>query len=234
MLPNRGLSDARRMLQRAGKRREKRTAAVHPIRLWGMDASGRPFIEAASTVNVSRKGSLLKDVPAKLAVGDVVGLTSGEQKAKFRVVWVGQAGTSEADHVGLQSLDFGKDIWDLPPVADGVDTYIRPPQRENRLLARLKCSLSGEVSSDSAAARVWVSIRDLSLGGCYVGMTLPFPLEAKLRMAVWLDDETKILADGIVISSHPGYGMGIKFLALPHKGLDAIERFLKLSSQFEK
>jgi hypothetical protein len=121
-----------------------------------MDASGRPFIEAASTVNVSRKGSLLKDVPAKLAVGDVVGLTSGEQKGKFRVVWVGQAGTSEASHVGLQSLEFGKDIWDLSQLADGVDTYTRPPQHEHRLLTRLKCSLSAEVDSHSATERAWV------------------------------------------------------------------------------
>jgi hypothetical protein len=195
-----------------------------------MDASGRPFIEAASTVNVSRKGSLLKDVPAKLAVGDVVGLTSGEQKGQFRVVWVGQAGTPDASHVGLQSLEFGKDIWDLKNVTDGVDTYTHPPQRENRLLTRLKCSLSAEVSSDGAAGRAWVSIRDLSLGGCYVGMTLPFPLEAKVRITLWLDDETKILADGIVISSHPGFGMGIKFLTLPNKSLAALERFVKLSS----
>jgi hypothetical protein len=219
------------MVQRPGKRREKRIAAVHPIRLWGMDASGRPFIEAASTVNVSRKGSLLKDVPATLAVGDVVGITSGEQKGKFRVMWVGQAGTSEASHVGLKSLEFGKDIWDLKDLADGFDTYTHPPQRENRLLTRLKCSLSAEVSSVSAAGRTWVSIRDLSLGGCYVGMTLPFPLESKVRIALWLDDETKILADGIVISSHPGFGMGIKFLTLPNTSLDALERFLELSSK---
>jgi hypothetical protein len=56
-------------------------------------------------------------------------------------------------------------------------------------------------------------------------------LEAKVRIVLWLDDETKILADGIVISSHPGFGMGIKFLTLPNTSLDALERFLELSSK---
>ena len=56
----------------AGKRNARRIAAVCPIRLWGMDAAGKPFIEAATTVNVSYTGVLLKDVPAKLSVGDTI------------------------------------------------------------------------------------------------------------------------------------------------------------------
>ena len=56
----------------AGKHNARRIAAVCPIRLWGMDAGGKPFIEAATTVNVSYTGVLLKDVPAKLSVGDTI------------------------------------------------------------------------------------------------------------------------------------------------------------------
>jgi hypothetical protein len=218
------------MPRHVGKRREKRMATVHPIRLWGMDSRGRPFIEAASTLDVSGKGARLKDVKAKLAVGDVVGLSSGGQKGRFRVVWVGQAGTSEASHVGLQSLEFKKHLWDLKLPDGSFDTYTLPPRREHRLLTRLKCSLSVEVRSDGADKQVWAFIKNISMGGCYVAMTPPLPVKAKLRIAMWLDDETKIWADGIVISSHPGSGMGIKFLALSRKNLDALEQFLKLSS----
>src|SRR6202035_5760644 len=85
LVPQQGLSEARCMPRHVGKRREKRMAALHPIRLWGMDAKGRPFIEAASTLDVSGKGARLKDVQAKLAVGDIVGLSSGGQKGRFRV-----------------------------------------------------------------------------------------------------------------------------------------------------
>jgi hypothetical protein len=195
-----------------------------------MDAKGRPFIEAASTLDVSGKGARVKDVHAKLAVGDVVGLSSGGQKGRFRVVWVGQAGTPEASHVGLQSLEFKKHLWDLKLPDGSFDTYTRPPQREHRLLTRLKCSLSVEVRSDGGDKQVWAFIKNISMGGCYVAMATPLPVKAKLRIALWLDDETKIWADGIVISSHQASGMGIKFLALSRKNLDALEQFLKLSS----
>jgi hypothetical protein len=239
-----------------GKRRDKRTAAVFPIRLWGMDANGRPFIEAATTLNVSRRGvllrdvpaksvgeallrdvpgrlaggALLRDVPAKLAVGAVIGLTYKQQKYKFRVIWVGKTGTSDAANVGLQSLEFGEWIWDVKLPVDDIDIYSRPPESEHRLLKRVRCSLSAEVS-DGSARRALVFLRDLSAGGCYATMEQPLPLGTKVSVAMWLDDETKIWVDGIVISSHPGEGVGIKFLDLARKNTNALERFLELSSE---
>ena len=191
-----------------------------------MDASGRPFIEAASTVNVSKKGVLVKDVPGQLAIGDIVGLSFGKQKGKFRVMWVGQPDTDEAGHVGLQSLDARAPLWEVNLPDTTIDTYIRPPEHERRRLMRLKCSLSAEVRGTSEAAQVWVSIRDLSRGGCYIGMLVPLPVESKLRVAMWLDRQTKIWADGIVISSHPGSGIGVKFLAMSRPHMNALERFL--------
>ena len=220
------------MSSSTGKRREKRIAAVFPIRLWGMDTNGRPFIEAATTLNVSRKGAQIRDVPAKLAVGDVIGLTYNQQKYSFRVIWVEKTGTSEAGNVGLQSLEFRKWIWDVKLPFDDIDIYSRPPEREHRLRARVRCLMSADVS-DHAARRILVFLRDLSTGGCYATMAQPFPLEVKVRVALWLDEETKIWADGIVISRHPGEGMGIKFLDLARKNTEALERFLELSSEPE-
>ncbi len=215
------------MSQGIGKRREKRIAAMFPIRLWGMDACGRPFIEASTTINISRSGVLLRGIPAKLAVGDIVGLTYSEKKYKFRIIWTGGAGTSEAANVGLQSLDSGEWIWDLNLPSDDVDIYSRPPEHEHRLVARVKCFLSVEVCWESGAQRVLAFIRDLSLGGCYVTMASPLRLETRVSIGLWLDDQTKIWADGIVISSHPGAGMGIKFLGRNCQNLEAIERYLE-------
>src|SRR5947208_2155945 len=111
------------MARIAGKRNARRIAAVCPIRLWGMDAGGKPFIEAATTVNVSYTGVLLKDVPAKLSVGDTIALRSGEHKCRFRVVWLGREGTPDAGHLGLQSLDTENPIWDdLNLPAHSIDT----------------------------------------------------------------------------------------------------------------
>jgi hypothetical protein len=61
-------------------------------------------------------------------------------------------------------------------------------------------------------------------------MAQPLALGTKVSAALWLDDETKIWVDGIVISTHPGQGMGIKFLDLARKNANALERFLELLS----
>lgn len=49
--------------------------------------------------------------------------------------------------------------------------------------------------------------RHISLGGCYIAITFPFPVASKVSIAIWLDDRIKIWTDGIVISSDPSTGM---------------------------
>ena len=220
------------MSRALGNRREKRLAAIFPIRLWGMDANGRPFIEASKTVNVSSSGAMLRDIPAKLVVGDVIGLKCNQKKYKFRVIWIGKTGRTDAGNVGLQSLDSGEWIWeDLNLPADNIDIYSRPPESERRLVNRVRCFLSAEAICEGAGLKALVFVRDLSLGGCYVAMTFPFPVEAKVSIAIWLNDQTKIWVDGVVISSHPSTGMGVKFVGLTRPNLEAIERCLKELSE---
>lgn len=215
-----------------GKRKEKRTEAVHPIRLWGMDANGRPFIEAVTTLDVSRTGARLKNARAKIAVGDIVGLKSGEKKCRFEVVWVGKHGTPDEGHVGLRSLEDDARLWDLKSSAakdnaEEIDTYIRPPRRDNRLVERLKCSLSAEVGGTTSAGRTRTFITDISLGGCYISMITPIAVESKITLALWVDKKTKIWVDGIVISSNPGLGMGIKFLNVPRRTVEEMIRLME-------
>lgn len=224
------------MSRNSGSRKEKRIEAVYPIRLWGMDGNGKPFIEAASTLNVSRSGALVKDAPSRLSIGDTVALRSGDRKCRFEVIWLGRSGTLDEGYLGLKSVEDGKTIWD-PKVLDGseeeIDTYIRPPQRENRLLARLKCSLSAEVGSDSSLSRARTFITDISIGGCYVSMPSPCAVESKLTIALWLDDRTKVWIDGIVISHHKGLGMGVKFLNLSRKNFEGLNRMIAQLAQAE-
>ncbi|HEV2699608.1 MAG TPA: PilZ domain-containing protein, partial [Terriglobales bacterium] len=125
--------------------------------------------------------------------------------------------------------------WDdlrLPP--DDVDIYARPPNSERRLVSRVRCFLSAEVICDGAGQKALAFVRDLSLGGCYVAMTFPFPLEAKVSIAMWLDEQVKIWTDGIVISSHPSTGMGVKFLGLSRANLALIEKWVKELGQTDK
>lgn len=211
-----------------GKRKEKRIEAVHPIRLWGMDSNGRPFVEAVTTLDVSRTGARLKNPKARIALGDIVGLKSGECKSRFQVVWVGKAGTPDAGHIGLKSVEAEPGLWNMKPRGDQqeVDTYTRPPLRNNRLVRRLNCSLSAEVGSNRSAGRTRTFITDIGLGGCYISMISPYKAESKLTLGIWLDERTKTWLDGIVISCHPGMGMGIKFLNLSRRTIEELNWLL--------
>jgi hypothetical protein len=50
------------------------------------------------------------------------------RKARFRVVWVGQVGTSESDQVGVVGLESEKDIWRVELPKGGAATP-KPPKK---------------------------------------------------------------------------------------------------------
>lgn len=216
-----------------GKRRHKRIRTALPVRLWGMDANGRPFIEVSTTVNVSRTGTQLSCIPTKLSEGDIIGLRCGERKHNFRVIWTGKKGTAEEGHVGLQSLEPGKWIWDgLRLPADDIDIYAQPPHLEQRMVKRLQSLVSAEiVSSEGTKQRVLAFVTNIGTGGCYVRMHYPTPVETKVCIALWLDEQHKIWIDGIVVSSHPEIGAGIKFLNVTRRATEAIEQYIELISE---
>ena len=216
-----------------GKRRYKRIPTALPVRLWGMDANGRPFIEVSITANVSRTGALLTRIPTKLAEGDIIGLRCGERKYNFRVVWTGKNGTPEEGHVGLQSLEPGKWIWDgLHLPADDIDVYTRPPHLEKRQTKRAQCLVSAEVvSAKRATQRILGFVTNIGRGGCYIPMPYPLPVETKVSLGLWLDEQHKVWIDGIIVSSHPQIGVGVKFLNVTGRASEAIKGFMKVLSQ---
>lgn len=218
-----------------GKRRSKRISAALPVRLWGMDAHGRPFLEVSRTENVSRTGVLLNGVPAKLAEGDTIGLRCSERKYRFRVVWIGKAGTADEGRVGLQSLESGNWIWEgLRLPMEDTDNYARPVRVEQRQGKRVHCLVSAEIiSTDAVRARqrVLAFATNLGEGGCYIQMPYPLPLETKVSVALWLDEQHKVWIDGIVVSSHSQTGMGVKFLNVTPRIAAAIESCMGLARE---
>src|SRR5260370_14553450 len=67
---------------------EPRLTVDLPVRIWGMNAEGRPFSQHARAQNISSAGALISGVESELKVGDVVGVQCDEKKTLCTVISV--------------------------------------------------------------------------------------------------------------------------------------------------
>ena len=207
-----------------GKRKEPRKDIAVPVRIFGTDSGGQIFSEKASTVNVSREGAELSGVHAQLNVDEIIGLTYGQVKGHFRVRWVGPPGSPKSGHVGLQNLSPEKAVWDFPLPAPTVDASTRGLQ-DRRKYPRMKSVNSVEVYPSGQTTPVRARTADISLGGCFVEMPNPLEKGANLRLALWVRD-TKLWMQAKVITSTPGYGIGVQFTAMSDPDRHQLGQFL--------
>ena len=207
-----------------GRRKQGRTEAKLALKLWGTDASGKPFIDAVSTRNISAQGALLEGVKRQLKPGDAVGLTYQGQKARFRVAWVGGAGSEEQGLVGLENAVPGQPLWDVPLPPDGPDSYLPIKAPDRRRFPRFECKASVEVRLSSGSP-VRGNLADLSLGGCYIEMMIPLPVSTQLDLVIWLESG-KLATPGLVTSSHAGFGVGVKFIGMGKPERQLLEQYL--------
>jgi hypothetical protein len=210
-----------------GQRREGRKTVQVPVRIFGTDARGKPFSENVSTLNISQTGVLLCGVLAELKPGDTVGLSYGPNKARFSVKWVGNPGTAQAQQVGLLNITTEKLIWDFPLPAPTIDPHGRNvPVGERRASPRLKCINSVELHPDGQSSPIWGKVVELGMGGCFIEMPIPLPQGTKLKMGMWIQ-ESKIWMRAKVVSSRPGFGIGLQFTELPDPDKEALRTFLR-------
>jgi len=82
------------------------------------------------------------------------------------------------------------------------------PDRRN--LSRHACCLGAEVYPADSKVPHRCTLSDISSGGCYVETTEPFPAGTVLTIVV-RTHELKLCMSGKVQSTHPGFGMGVRF-----------------------
>ncbi len=217
-----------------GKRREPRKELRLPVRLFGTDADGRVFSENVFTANVSRQGAKLVGVQNRVKVGEVVGISYKQAKDRFRVSWVGQAGTPQQGEVGVVNLALGKYIWDVPLPAPVIDNYRQRASQtgggERRKHSRAKSNNSLELHPEGQAAPIWGKASDLGMGGCFVEMPIPLKLGTTLKVGLWLNQE-KLWLNAKVVNSRPGFGIGLQFTQVSPEDAERLQRFLKSISR---
>jgi hypothetical protein len=210
-----------------GQRREPRKDLKVPVRVFGTDLDGRPFSENVSTLNVSSRGAKLAGLQAKIKTGEVIGMAYGAQKSRFAVRWVGSAGAATEGQLGLENVSPEKPFWDFPLPAPGMDEYGRHSKgAERRKYVRLKCLISVELYPDGESAKIWGKAVDVSVGGCFVEMSIPLREGTKLKIVLWVKDE-KLQAKATVVSSRPGFGVGIQFQEISPEDAQRLKQFLQ-------
>ena len=58
------------------------------VRVFGMGANGRPFLQNVQARNISHHGAKLFGLETPLKPGDVIGVQFGDKKARCKVIWV--------------------------------------------------------------------------------------------------------------------------------------------------
>lgn len=204
--------------------REQRKQVALTVRIFGTDSTGHVFSDSVSTVNVSFEGAMLTGVHRPIQAGEIIGLTYGKNKARFRVQWVGAAGTPNQGRMGIQNVTPSSCIWDLPlpPRTAGEPKSNFAVARRH---ARLKCSSSVQLDANGQPP-VWSKAGDVSEGGCFVEMMIPVKEGTRLKISLWLKDD-KVVAEGVVVHSRPAYGVGIQFTEMSRRDSERLREFLK-------
>jgi hypothetical protein len=208
-----------------GNANEPRKAVEVPVRVFGTDCDGKPFSENVTTVDVSQHGVKLRGLQAKLRLEEVIGLTYANNKGRFKVKWIGAPGTPTGGVIGLLNLSPDKPLWDFSLPEGGADPLLAPRINERRRWPRVKCDVSAELHPPGQAV-IRGKASDLSQGGCFIEMVVPFPIDTRFDISLWLG-QTKLHLHGQVASLAPGFGNGVRFLGLSAPNQEHLRRFVE-------
>jgi hypothetical protein len=92
-------------------RKQPRVPKTLRVVVKGTDSRGHPFKQSSYTIDLSHDGARLDGIGFLTSPGQTIEVRRLWRKKKFRVVWIGHVGTTEANQVGVFGLKNGKDIW---------------------------------------------------------------------------------------------------------------------------
>jgi hypothetical protein len=204
-------------------RPESRVETQIHVRVWGMDADARPFFQNAVANNISSEGAQLLGINHPLKAGDVIGIQHGERKARFKVVWVTDAGAVRKVEAGVQILQGQESPWQEVAKTEKLSFA---PGKNKRRFVRHKVLFPIQIGfADTRRARMNTNATDIGGRGCYVETLVPLPLGTQVTIQFWMDSD-KVQTSGLVRASDPGVGMGIEFTALDNYVQERLQQFL--------
>jgi PilZ domain len=198
------------------------------VRVWGMNAEGRPFFQNAIARDLTGETALLSGIENLLKPEDVIGIQHEDKKARFRVLRVTDAGLPQRILADVQLLPGQQCPWpQQAAAATKASPGVASESRNKRQYIRLKVRFPLELRDErGAGAPMQTSTSDISGRGCYVESRVPLALGTPLSITFWMDQE-KIVTQGIVRASDPGVGMGIEFTGLDHSKQQHLQQYLE-------
>src|SRR5438309_9394425 len=118
------------------KRPESRVAADIPVRIWGMDADGKPFFQSAMAGSLSSEGANLSHLHHCLTIGDIIGIQYGDRKARFKVIWAKNSAVRGKNRIGVMILP--NDLAPWTELANETRNTDAKPKSEKRRFVRVK------------------------------------------------------------------------------------------------
>jgi hypothetical protein len=221
-----------------GKRITDRLKLVLPVRIWGMDTTGKPFHQMAHTLNVNKSGARLGGVRVIVGNDEIVGVQYKHKKARFKVVWLGKPGTKSQEQLGITRIAGEPEIWPVElPTIEIRDDYEAPAPKkkeaDKRELKRYACSGGIEVRvRHSQRTGVWGALTEISLGGCYTQMTSPYAKDSAVDFVIRVGT-VEIKGHGIIRASVNGAGMGVDFVGIPDTDRERLEYLIEKFSRGE-
>jgi PilZ domain len=105
-----------------------------------------------------------------------------------------------------------------------------PTFKERRRSPRFQCSGSAEFRPEGSGVRMWGTLTDVSLHGCYVEMNHTVPLGTRMSLTLEALD-VRVHVQGTVRISYPFLGMGVCFSEIEPEQQVQLEQLLAVLSR---
>jgi len=110
MESNQGLQTKGSSTLAVDQRTEKRLQIAVPVKVFPDIKSTEA--QTCCTYEISPFGARLAAMPGLRQVGQVIYLQRQNRRAKYKIIWIGQPGTSQEAQVGVELMEPGNVIWD--------------------------------------------------------------------------------------------------------------------------
>lgn len=196
---------AARALMKSERRRNLRVAVEIPVTMHNPSLGDSI---TATTIDVSEGGMAVRLLKRRKV--------SGRWQISFAL-----PGNRESLEVPVELA------WEGAREQAGLRFLETPPRTIHQLREWLKQN-SPEIEQDDPPARC--QLTDLSLGGCYLEISSPFPMLTRVALSMRAGG-AELTVQGVVRVMHPDKGMGVEFKSGTDEHRAAVERFLSVLTE---